>query len=70
MIPNADPQPTNIHEAIDDLVGQEGVEATNESIQHDFLYELVNQFPLLVLEYVSQQAEMTITAESTVRFPT
>ncbi len=63
-----DDQPTNIHEAIDDLVGQEKVEATNESVQHDFLYELVNQFPLLVLEYVAAQAEMEVTATSTVRF--
>ena len=68
MRPNPDPQPTNIQEAIDDLVGQETVEATNESIQHDFVYELVNQFPLLLLEYVSEQAEMEITATSTVRF--
>ncbi len=34
----------------------------------DFLYELVNQYPLLLLEYVSEQAEMEITATSTVVF--
>ena len=63
-----DGQPTNIHEAINDLCQQANVEATNAAIQSDFVYELVSQYPLLLLEYVSEQAEMEITATSTVRF--
>ena len=66
---NPDPRPTNIPEAIDELVGQANVEASNESVQHDFVYELVNQYPMLLLEYISQQTDLAITAESTVRFP-
>ena len=62
-----DGQPTTIREAIDDLIGQEIFDVT-DIIQHDFLYELVNQYPLLLLEYVSEQTEMEITATSTVVF--
>ena len=63
-----DGQPTNLPEAVTDLCGQQNVEATNASIQMDFVYELVKQYPLLLLEYVSDKAEMEITATSTVRF--
>ncbi len=60
--------PTNIPEAVNDLCHQLNVEATNATVQMDFIYELVHQFPLLLLEYVSKQAEMEITATSTVVF--
>ena len=63
-----DGQPTNIPEAVNDLCQQQNVEATNSSVQMDFVYELVNQFPLLLLEYISDEAEMEVTATSTVRF--
>jgi hypothetical protein len=63
-----DGQPTNLGEAVEDLCGQQNVEATHASIQMDFVYELVKQYPLLLLEYVAEQNEMTITAESSVRF--
>ena len=63
-----DSQPTNIPEAVTNLCQQQNVEATNSSVQLDFVYELVNQFPLLMLEYVAEQAEMEITATSTVVF--
>ncbi len=63
-----DGQPTNLPEAVDDLCGQQNVEATHASIQMNFVYELVRQFPLLLLEYVAAQTEMEITAKSTVRF--
>jgi hypothetical protein len=62
-----DGQPTNLPEAVTDLCGQKGVEATHASIQMDFVYELVNQFPYLLLEYVSEQNEMIITAETSIR---
>ena len=65
-----DGQPTNLPEAVEDLCGQQNVEATHASIQMDFVYELVTQFPLLLLEYIAERTEMMITAESTVRFPT
>ena len=60
--------PTTIYEAINELCRQERVEATSESMQRDFVFELVTQYPLLLLEYVSEQAEMEITATSTVVF--
>ncbi len=63
-----DGQPTTIHEAVHDLCQQQNVEATNPSVQIDFVYELVNQYPLLLLEYLAGQNEMEITATSTVRF--
>ncbi len=59
---------TTIYEAINELCRQEKVEATNDSVQRNFVFELVNQFPLLLLEYVSEQNEMEITATSTVVF--
>ena len=61
-------EPTNIPAAVNDLCGQQNVEATNAQIQMDFVYELVNQYPLLLLGYISEQTDMTITAESTQRF--
>jgi len=63
-----DGQPTNIHEAINDLCHQANVEATNPTVQLDFVYELVKQYPLLLLQYVAEQSPMEITATSTVRF--
>ena len=60
--------PTTIYEAINDLCRQEKVEATNDSVQRDFVFELVTQYPLLLLEYLAEQAEMEITATSTVVF--
>ena len=63
-----DGQPANLPEAVDDLCHQANVEATHASIQMDFVYELVNQFPLLLLEYLAEQNQMEITATSTVVF--
>ena len=60
--------PTTIFEAINDLCRQEKVEATNDIVQRDFVFELVHQYPLLLLEYISKQVEMEITATSTVVF--
>ena len=63
-----DGKPTNLPEAVDDLCGQQTIEATNRNVQMDFIFELVDQYPLLLLEYVAEQAEMEITAKSTVVF--
>ena len=63
-----DGQPTNIPEAVEALCQQVGVDATNANMQMDFIYELVNQFPLLLLAYVAEKAEYEITATNTVRF--
>ena len=55
-------------EAVTALCHEANVEATNVNMQLDFIYELVNQFPLFLLEYVAKQNEMEITATSTVVF--
>ena len=63
-----DGQPTNLPEAVNNLCGQQNVEATNANVQMDFVYELVNQYPHLLLEYMSEKCEMEITATTTVRY--
>jgi len=60
--------PTSIPEAVTDLSRQEHFSAGDSNLMMDFVYELVNQYPFLLLAYVSEQRQMTITAESTQRF--
>ncbi len=62
-------EPRNLPNAVTELGRTEHFARVESALLMDFVYELVNQYPLLLLEYVSKQAEMEITATSTVRFP-
>ena len=61
-------EPKNLPQAVIDLSGQEHFAHTPDSLLMDFVFELVNQYPLHLLAYISEQRDMSITAESTQRF--
>ncbi len=58
----------NLPQAVIELSGQEHFAHVPDSLLMDFMFELVNQYPLHLLAYISEQRNMSITAESTQRF--
>ena len=62
------PEPRSLPGAVTELGRTEHFSVVDPTLLMDFMFELVNQYPLLLLEYLAEQNEMEITATSTVVF--
>ena len=62
------PEPRSLLGAVTELGRTEHFSVVDPTLLMDFMFELVNQYPLLLLAYISEQRDMSITAESIQRF--